>query len=77
MNAKIKIKFLKDLTAPQAVWSNRGDWGIFMDGWQETFFYAGLEIDPDEQYEEIDLRKLKLGEDFAIIEFVPETPNLH
>ena len=78
MNAKIKILFLKDVHAPQAVYRSRCECcGAFFEGWQDTYFFKGQELDPDEQYDQVDLNKLVYGIDYAITEFLPDTPNCY
>jgi hypothetical protein len=78
MNAEIKIRFLKGVNAPQAVYQSRCECcGAFFEGWQDSFFFEGQELDPDEQYNQVDLSKLVLGTDYAIIEFHPETPHCY
>ena len=75
MNVEIKVRFLKGAMAPQAVYHTHCECcGPHFDGWQETYFFEGQEINPDERYEQVDLRALKLGKDYEIIEFKPDAP---
>ncbi len=74
---EIKIKFLKATMAPQAVWRTHCTCcGPQFEGWQDAYFYDGQEIDPNERYEQVDLRKLVLGTDYAITHFVPDEPDM-
>lgn len=76
MNAEIKIRFLREVRAPQQVWHTRCECcGPHFDGYQDSLFLKDEELNPDEQYNKVDLRKLVLGTDYAIIEFVPDAPS--
>jgi hypothetical protein len=75
---EIKIKFLKEVEAPQAVWRTRCDCcGPQFEGWQKSWFYNGEEIDPNEQYHQVDLRNLVLGIDYAITHLVFDQPDTY
>ena len=70
MDAKIEIRFLRDARAPQQLFRTHCECcGPQFEGWEDTFFLKGEELDPDETYHKVDLRGLKLGEDFEIIKF--------
>jgi hypothetical protein len=64
------IKFLKDTTAPQEVYTTHCSCcGPEYDGQQDTFFYTGQEIDPDELYNKVDISSLIFNKDYIIITY--------
>ena len=66
----MKIKFLKNVVAPQEVWETRCDCcGPERIGFADVHFLVGEEVDPDSPRETINLSNLTFKEDFEIIEF--------
>lgn len=66
----VKIKFLKNCTAPQKFTTVRCECcGPMPQPAEPTFFYAGQEEDPEVFWHEIDLSGLTYKVDFEIIEY--------
>ena len=64
------LKFIKQCVAPQQVWRTHCDCcGPEMDGWQDTTFFIGEEHDPEENYNVIDISKLKYNIDYVILTY--------
>jgi hypothetical protein len=79
MNIKsIKIKFLKSMDVPVQSWRTLCTCcGPEPDGFVPQWFPAGDIVDPDVMRERLDLTGLKFGEDYIIVEFVPDLPDLY
>ena len=66
----MKIRFLKNCTAPQQyVPLDEDRMYSPVPSWETQFFMAGDEEDPNVYDQEIDLTKLKYKEDYEIIEY--------
>ena len=50
--------------------------GPELDGVVFRWFPKDEIVDPDERWERVDLTGLKFGEDYIIVEFVPDMPDL-
>lgn len=66
----MKIRFLKQVEAPQEVFKIFCECcGPEPDGYQDTTFIVGEELDPEETYNKVDLSSLTFNEDYIIIEY--------
>lgn len=66
----MKIKFLKEVNIRQQKWITHCDCcGPEMDGWVDTNFMIGEEIDPEEFHNQVDISGLKYKIDYEITEY--------